>query len=393
MINENLLKDYVKYILNENNNFVDEYPINPEPAEINPSENAPLSLPNKQKKRPKKSYVEIVKKIIMLGTIPAAISAGMLAKAKEADLAPTKDNVKQIEQIITVSQAQSTESPNLKAIKKLVPSPQAKVKPASKAKKISISFKEYNDNEAFNFMLKKESFRSSPYVDKGNISIGYGSNIDKDGNSRDKNGKALGKANAYNFKGKGRKASMRSATNLALKTYGIGRVAKKGKYKITKKEGLKIAKIAWNNHKSILIKNNPWVNQLPGQVKAVCVDMSYNVGTNVFGLFKDAKKFLVAASKNYEDFIRTGDIKSAKLLKENLKKLILELKDSKAYKDTKKARDNYLKNNPKSASWNTRFEEHINKIQNVINKIEEATSQNNKNESYSLKSVYGNLFS
>ena len=247
-----------------------------------------------------------------------------------------------------------------------------------------LNIPEYNDSQAFKFMLKKEKFKASPYVDRGNISIGFGSNIDRNGKK--------GKSKQYTFKGKKKKSSMLKATKLALKSYGITRVPKTST--ITKAEALKIAKIAWKDHKKSLFLIDPWVEDLPGPVIHVCVDMGYNVGSGVFNDFEELEKHFFKASTSYTSFLKSKKAEHLLVTIQSLKDAIKELENSKAYRATKKARDNYLKKNPNKASWKTRFEEHIDNIQSVINIMQNAIDNlNQKNENmYSLKFAYKMLY-
>lgn len=247
---------------------------------------------------------------------------------------------------------------------------------------ININFPSYSRTSGIEFMKDAEDFAAKPYNDKGNISIGYGSNI-----GRGANFKKVSNYSNINF---GNSSDIKKLTQVALDTYGIGGTASNDG--LTEEQASEISNIAWIDREQLMRqKHSDFIEDLPGEIQLICFDLGYNVGPYVFNKFKEAKKGAKKIASGYKKFKNSNSAEDLQEVKEGIIKFKDEIVDSDAYRDTTAARDNMLDAHPDWAPWKVRFEKHEDTLKNMIERIDSALN-NMQNESYSLKSVFNFLY-
>lgn len=226
--------------------------------------------------------------------------------------------------------------------------------------------------ELVNFIKDHEDFSALPYYDNGNVTIGYGSNIDRKG----KTGKASKHPGINNKDDAVKNKAIKKAVKLAYSTYGIkqaGETKTPSASGISEAEAKTILDLSLNDHISLLHSYSPWVSNssMPSDVLFVLYDMSYNIGPAVFSrLFKNAGKSFENFVKSLAKYEKSGEQIDIVDAVDHLYNAIKEVKDSNAYRSGVQARDNYIQNNPNAASWKTRYELHIERLNSVVSDLE-----------------------
>jgi hypothetical protein len=228
-------------------------------------------------------------------------------------------------------------------------------------------------DELIDFIKHHESFSALPYYDNGNVTIGYGTNVDKNG----KTGKEVNHPGLNSSNADVKEKAIKKAVNLAYESYGI----KQGnKTKIATVDGLSekdaktILDYSLDDHISLLHRYSPWIsnNDIPTNVLFVMYDMSYNIGPAVFSrLFKKTGSYFEKFSKALTEYEKSNDQKDIIDAIDNLYNVVKEIKDSNAYRSGVEARNNYINNNPNAATWKTRYELHIERLELVISDLEQ----------------------
>jgi GH24 family phage-related lysozyme (muramidase) len=229
-----------------------------------------------------------------------------------------------------------------------------------------------NKTELVDFIKHHESFSALPYYDNGNVTIGYGSNIDRNG----KTGKESKHPGLESKNKTTREKAIKKAVKLAYSSYGIqanGKTKEASASGLTEAEARNILSKSLNDHIQLLTQNSRWVSNpvIPTDVLFVLYDMSYNIGPAVFSsLFKKAGAHLHNFAKSLQKYEKTDDQVDIIDAVDHLENAIKEIKDSNAYRSGVQARDNYISNNPNAASWKTRYELHVERLSSVMSDLE-----------------------
>lgn len=349
-----LLRNYIEILLKEENNWArtdlpaykpnDKY--KDEYEEISPVNNKQTEiLPIGNKKKPKnKTFLGLLLALAASAGGMHLVTNSDIQKAKQAD----KGNEKAIEDT----------SKKINDLKYVIPSVRWKT---DNVEGDSASFTRSKEVNA-----STQSFVALPYYDNGNISIGYGTNIDRSG----KKGKETNHPNLNSSNPTLKSKAIKKAVQLVYDSYGISKKASDSG--ITESEAERIFTIAYSDHIRKLMKSSPWLNTkaTPSIVELVAYDMGYNVGPAVFSKkFKKAGKALRTFIEMLEIYSQTKDRKDLENSLESLSIAIEEIKDSNAYRDPKQARDNAVESG--QAWWETRFERHIRLLNELLESLQD----------------------
>lgn len=342
-----LLENYIKILLeNEGKNWVRTDLPAYRQEEISPAKEKSPDFPEKKQAKSKKSFIKILLSIAAAtGGVGALITNSDIDTAKEADAGDPK--------------AIEDTSNKIKDAKSKYVIPTVTWKKSN----VVDSSKEFTKSKEAS--AQTGQFVAIPYYDNGNISVGYGTNIDRAG----KKGKEINHPGLNSNNTKTRNAAIIKATKLVYDSYGINK--KPTSAGINQSDANRIFAISYNDHIRKLMRSSPWLKTeaTPSIVELVSYDMGYNVGPAVFSKeFKKAGKALKSFIEMLEIYNQTKDEKDLENSLEFLTTAIEEIKDSNAYRNPRSSRDNAVDSG--QAWWETRFERHIRLLNELLESLQ-----------------------
>jgi hypothetical protein len=343
-----LLENYIKFLIeNESKNWVrTDLPAYSE-EEISPAKEKVPDFPKKKESKRKKSFLKILLALAATtGGVGALVNNADIQSAKKADSGDVKSIQKTIKKINDIKSAEYT-----------IPSITWKTSDVVDDSKEFTKSKEVSPQTG--------QFVAIPYYDNGNVSVGFGTNIDRAG----KKGKESDHPNLNSNNTQLRNAAIIKATKLIYDSYGIEKQATSAG--INQSDANRIFAISYNDHIRKLMRSSPWLKTeaTPSIVELVAYDMGYNVGPGVFSKeFKKAGAALRSFVEMLEIYSQTKDAKDLESSLQFLTTAIEEIKDSNAYRNPKASRDNAVASG--QAWWETRFERHTRLLNDLLESLQ-----------------------
>ena len=342
-----LLENYIKILIeNEEKNWArTDLPLY-DKEEISPVKEKSPVFPTKNKAKSKKSFLKILLSVAAAtGGVGSLITNFDIDNAKKADMGDAASIQKTVKKI---KKAKSDY---------VIPSVTWETSGVVDDSKEFTKSKEVSPQTG--------QFVAIPYYDNGNVSVGYGTNIDRAG----KKGKESDHPNLNSSNPQLRNAAIIKATKLIYDSYGIEKQPTAAG--INNADSNRIFAISYNDHIRKLMRTSPWLktDATPSIVELVSYDMGYNVGPAVFSKeFKKSGKALKSFIEMLEIYNQTKDEKDLENSLEFLTTAIEEIKDSNAYRNPRLSRDNAVDSG--QAWWETRFERHVRLLNELLESLQ-----------------------